>query len=247
MKEYIYNTTDLKEAHIVDEELLQCLQKALQDENETAKIGIKVNCSDGVRYDFSDTDELVEFAGNKLLDIDSLNLNYESRCENSSSTDSIEIIFQNEKHRSFFESSCDIKYQFHDGKSYYFIKNKIETVIRNKKPGYSILTRLPLTCLLVLAIFVGICVYTAMNHIIFPDIVAYTIFFACWVVCLISMASFAGSAKRVLFPKSNFRFGLLKVRSDKVAAVRSYIWKGVIMTVVLAVFANFVSQYFLGL
>lgn len=246
MKEYIYKFTETIEAHIVDEELLQCLQRIMQDENESSDFCLEVNCGNGIRYDFSDVDEMTAFSKNNLVKIDSLKMKCEYKIPGLYSTGRVEIIFHNESNRSFFESSCEVHYELHDEKSYFFLKEKIDSMLRSKKPMYSILSRVPLIWIADGVFYAVLCAYTWINGIVFPIYVQRIISYICFMVLFVPIFSLSRRIKLAVFPKNDFRFGLLERKSSKMAALRSYIWKGMILSIVVGLITNAASKLFVG-
>lgn len=245
MQEYVFKETRLKEAHIVDEELLLCLQKALKDKNGFTELYVVLNCSNEVQYNFSNIEELLSVSKEKIFYIKSLSIKAKYKDRDIGRTDSVDVVFFNDKHRAFFEASCTILYQFHNEESFYYLKNKIEAIIKNQKPEYSLLSRTPLTWILVLSFLVFIHLYTWENNILFPKIVQDAIYALSWLLCMLPFFPFATKIKYTLFPRSDFKFGLLANKSKKVAAFRSFIWKGIILALAIGIVSNILSGAFL--
>lgn len=245
MKEYVYKYEDTKEAHLVDEELLQCLQNVLQDDDTMTSFALMINCNNDVRYDFSSTDELLKYSKENEFTISSLKMKCDYRKNPESYlTDSIEITFHNENDRSFFDSSCNVHYDFHDEKSFYIMKRKIESILKSKKPMYSVLSRIPLIWIADCLAYCTICVYTWINGIVFPKEIQSIISFVCYVILFVPMLPLIRRIKLSIFPKSDFAFGLLERKSKKMAALRSFIWKGIILTIVVGIIINMISNFF---
>lgn len=243
MKEYAYVITEFKEAHIVDDELLQCLQKAFYDEGNVSSIDIIVNCNDGMQYDFTEVLEFIQFVEERQLSIDELEMGYSYRLEDSYDRNSTNITFYNAD-RSFFESACDIKYQYNNEQSFFYMKNKVETLIKNKKPSYSIMTRLPLIWVIVFIGYLALCLYTWVNEIVFPQFVQDLITLSSCLLLIGAQLPFVRKVKQYLFPKSDYRFGLLKTSSIKKENIRSFIFKGIIVSVCVSILANCLSVQF---
>lgn len=245
MKEYVYRCEDTKEAHLVDEELLQCLQNVLQNDKAVSDFTLTINCDNDVRYDFSSADELLKYSKENRFTISSLKMKCSYRKDSDSySKDSIEITFHNENDRSFFESSCNVRYDFHDEKTYYFMKRKIESILKSKKPMYSVLSRIPLIWIGDCLAYCILCVYTWINGIVFPKEIQSSISFICWVILFVPILPLSRTIKLSIFPKSDFAFGLLERKSKKMAALRSFIWKGIILTIAIGIIINMISNFF---
>lgn len=244
MKEYIYKYEDTKEAHLVDEELLQCLQNVLQDDTAMSSFTVKINCDNDVRYEFSSTDELLKYSQENVFTISSLKMECSYRDPESYSRDNIEITFHNENDRSFFESSCNVHYDFHDEKSFYVMKRKIESILESKKPMYSALSRIPLIWITDCLIYTILYAYTWINGIVYPKETQSLISFICWAVLFVPMLPLSRRIKLSVFPKSDFAFGLLNQKSKKMAALRSFIWKGIILTMAIGIIVNMISNFF---
>lgn len=220
MKDIVFETSSIHEAHLVDEALLESLQNQLLNQANSVKFGIVIHAQEGVEYNFSNLDELIRYSKNTLFQINSLEVSGSWKSETELLDNSISVTFYNDPAKSLLDESSRIIYRLDNKKDFYLVKKEIEETIHNNKTLYSFLTRVPLVLGIVPLSYALLKMYSLSTDKFFPDWIWILILAVSILFCLASLTPLANRQKIILFPRNDFSFGLLRSASLKSARIR---------------------------
>ncbi len=238
MRKNISESKYVSYACVVDEELLNSINAAYKMHCPNCLVFVKVLTSDHAIYSFDSVEELFEYADTWMLDIDSIEIRFNEK----EVTNCFEIKFKNMV--TFASERIAISYSFVDEGKYTGISKQVDSLLRSKRAGYSILTRLPLVPCITVAVFCAICLYTWSFEILFPQWVQIVIWAMLFIGCGSFVLPISQKIKRKLFPLVDFRIGIMRRANEKKSVIRDRVFWGVIIALIVGVVAGIIASRF---
>ena len=232
MKQVISDCTSTKIGYRIDQHFINQFDVILKDISDQSSIEIKIKAGSGF-YTFESTNEFF-----REIDIIVDPIQEFTLCghlpSNSICSNKVILHFDNTTPYSF--KSTEINYDFDDEKTYRCLKEKITALLKNQRIPYSYVMSFPYYPFAFLfACFIY--PYVSFKKLIPPKheipltIFDYTFFiFALY--------------RRKLFPKYEFDFGSNVSQNSRSKSIRNFIIGGVIFTIAVNLFSNFVYDLF---
>lgn len=237
MQEEVYKTHDYWIGFRVDKQLLLSLEDIFMQYNSNTTIKINAECSNNTVYKFDGVEECCEYFEKAPYRI--IKIEIEALFGERYDSNKIVITLRN---TVLFCS--EVKFRFDNSDDYLKLKNKIELCLKNFRLNYRFLSVTPILPVLFTIIFIGICVYTANNDIVFPIEVQRFILSA-WIggSAIVLVFPPIDKLKRTIFPCVEFRLGQNILIEDRHATIRNFIIGTLILGTVLGVLVNYISEF----
>lgn len=229
-----------REGYRLDAQLLQSLNKIIQEYNSEPTILIEVRCNK-TTYSFKSIDEFLELSSTLPERIEELTIDVTFGEKYSSSSDKMCLHFSDDLDLIWPKNY--VSFEFQDANGFYSLKEQIVTLLKNYRLSYSFLARFPIIPFLSVGFLVFICLFTWKKEIVFPKVIQIAILVLC--ICgavsgnLVAVCKMKGR----LFPPYEFCFGVNPQYYKKAENVRSILGIGTILAFVVSFLASCVYGY----
>lgn len=237
MREEVFQIHRYSVGHRIDKQLLISLEDIFTQYNEKAAMEISTECTNNTKYSFTSIDECFDYFTKKPHRIVKMELSI--TFGQSIFGNKIKMTFDNR-----ISASTEIQFNFNNNDDYLLLKNKIELCLKNFRLNYRLLSVIPIMPTLLTIVFVGICMYTGRNDIVFPSVVQKTII-SIWAIgsFMFGLLPPFVRIKRNIFPCTEFRIGQNELIEENNSKKRNFIISTVVIGMVIGLIVNYVSDF----
>ena len=242
MEQQISDKIYLNKSYKIDKQFLVCLDDIFAKYDSNVQVKVVASCNN-TTYRFSTLTELLEESPKLSEKIEELCITAHFPIAKGYSYNEICATFSNST--ELLPSADKITFDFSDPNAYLVLKNQIETLLKNYKLGYSLIARTPLLAILSTSTFWYVYGYTNTRNIVYPKDVQ-TLIWLGWFLCLaLSAYSPIRKLKRFLYPRNELHIGVNINAYESAKLWRNIIHVGVILSFVVGLAVNIVSDYLL--
>ena len=240
MTQNIRDELAITKALRIDQQFMGCLNDIILEYDNKASIIVSVWCKK-TRFTFTSIEEFLTNTLKLNERMERLKIEARINSQTSYSYDEISIEFHNEP--DIFLGNDKVSFNFNDPAGYYTLKNQIQTLINNHKLPYSFFSKNALITPLCILSISFICLYTALQNIVFPKPTQYIITLVHFIVGFLPFLSPSIKIKRFLFPRYEFSFGVNKYKNKQATSIRNTIGISIILAFVVGLAVNIVSNF----
>lgn len=242
MEQQISDKIYLNKSYKIDKQFLVCLDDIFAKYDSNVKVKVVASCNN-TTYRFSTINELLEESPKLTEKIDELCITAHFPTAKGYSYNEICATFSNSTELP--PSTDKITFDFSDPNAYLVLKNQIETLLKNYKLGYSIVARTPILAVLGLGVFGYLCGYTETNNIVYPKDVQLLIGLGLFLCLVLSIYAPVRKLKRFLYPRNELHIGVNINAYERAKGWRNFIHVGIILSFVVGLAVNVVSNFLL--